>query len=210
MAMKALIWCGSGDPKGFTAAMCQGAAAGLREAGLEVEIVPLAGRQVAHCTGCLHCRDGNGCIIADDMTDLLAAIARTDLLIAATPIHFSGPSSILKTVLDRCNPFWYAPGPHPKYLAALLCGGRPAPNFQNTISILRAFGATLGTEWCGELALGGADQASPADFRERALSYGRELGSRWDRSCRGPAGRHRPHSPRSRSPRSGSAGGCKG
>ena len=190
--------------------MCQGTAEGLRETGMEVDIIPLARLRIAHCTGCLHCRDGNGCIIVDDMTQVFREIAETDLLVAATPIHFSGPSSILKTVLDRCNPFWYAPTSHPKYMAALLCGGRPVPNFQNTISILRAFGATLGTEWRGELALGGADKTTPDAFRQQAFSYGLELGSRCGRPCRSPAGRCQPRSPCSRSRRSDSDDGCTG
>ncbi len=173
--MRALIVCGSGNAGGYTAAMCRGAAAGLTAAGWTAEVLPLAGLDIAHCTGCLHCKDGRGCVIRDGMDQLETVFRQADLFVAASPIHFSGPSSLLKTALDRFNPYWYGKFPHPVWQAALLCGGRPDPNFTNTVSILKAFGATVGMEWAGALTLGGADEKEAASFEAAADAFVRTL-----------------------------------
>lgn len=156
--MRALIICGSGNPDGFTAALCRGAVAGLAAVGVPADLVRPAELDIAHCTGCRHCRDGCGCVIHDDMAVINRLFRQADLLICATPIHFSGPSSLLKTVIDRLNPYWYGSFPHPRYQAALLSGGRAAPDFRETETILKACGITVGMKWCGALEVAGTDE----------------------------------------------------
>ena len=74
----------------------------------------------------------------------------SDLVVLATPLHFSGPSSLLKTVLDRFQAYWHDKVlPHPLACCAMLCAGSPEPNFAPTVSILRAFSITTKMKWMG-------------------------------------------------------------
>lgn len=169
--MKALIVCGSGNTDGFTYAMCQGAERGLKEAGWEAETIFPYRMDIRHCNGCLGCRGGGNCVIGDDMAEVYALFERADLLLLATPIHFSGPSSILKALVDRFNPYWYRGRPHPPRCAVLICGGSDIPHFSNTVSILKAFSITVGMEWAGELCLGGTDRGDVKDYGARAEEF---------------------------------------
>lgn len=169
--MKALIVCGSGNTDGFTYAMCQGAERGLKAVGWEVDTVFPYGMDIRHCNGCLGCRNGGDCVIGDDMAEVYALFERADLLLLTTPIHFSGPSSILKTLVDRFNPYWYHGRPHPSRCAALMCGGSENPRFSNTVSILKALSLTVGMEWVGELCLGGTDRGTVTDYGIRAEEF---------------------------------------
>ena len=121
--MKALILCGSGNREGFTNAMCQGAERALSSDGWDVDVLRPYDMDVRHCNGCLGCRKDGRCVIDDDMGEIYSLFEGADLLILATPIQFSGPSSVLKTVVDRFNPYWYRKGAHPSRCAAMMCGG---------------------------------------------------------------------------------------
>ncbi len=169
--MKALIVCGSGNPEGFTEAMCQGAERALRSEGWEVCTVRPYGMDIRHCSGCSGCRGSGRCVVRDDMDTVYGLFGESDLLILATPVHFSGPSSILKAVVDRFNPCWYGKGDHPRACAALMCGGGENPVFGNTVSMMKALSATAGMEWAGELCLGGTDSGDKAEYGRRAEEF---------------------------------------
>jgi multimeric flavodoxin WrbA len=148
--MHVLIVCGSADPEGTTASMCQVAEDAVRECGSVPEIVFPGGMRIGHCTGCEGCRGGE-CVIDDDMRAVSEAFERSDLVILASPIHFSGPSSLIKTVMDRFQFYWCSGRIHGGRIAAMLCGGSPEPRFHCAVYIMRAFSITLGMEWCGHL-----------------------------------------------------------
>ena len=169
--MKALILCGSGNREGFTNAMCQGAERALSSDGWDVDVPRPYDMDVRHCNGCLGCRKDGRCVIDDDMGEVYSLFEGADLLILATPIQFSGPSSVLKTVVDRFNPYWYRKGAHPSRCAAMMCGGSESPRFSNTVSILKAFSATVGMEWAGELCLGGTDSGDTAYYERKAGEF---------------------------------------
>lgn len=58
---------------------------------------------VKRCTGCGACgvKTPGRCVIKDDMTEILRAIAKSDWIIMLTPLRFGGYSSQLKKVFDR-------------------------------------------------------------------------------------------------------------
>ena len=92
------------------------------------------------------------------MADLYDLISRSKLLILASPIHFSGPSSILKTAIDRFQPYWFNKERRtPAFCAALLCGGSPSPNFEISEKIFRAFSVTTGMKYLGALTVPDTD-----------------------------------------------------
>ncbi len=145
---RALILCGSANPDGVTVRMCQAAGSELVSMGYEVTRMGVS-EEVGHCTDCGACRNGP-CIIEDGMSRIYDEFSKADLLVLATPIHFSGPSSVMKTIIDRFQPYWFDRDlPHPTRVVALMCGGSPEPRFDPTVRIFRAFSVTIGMEWLG-------------------------------------------------------------
>ncbi|KAF1078860.1 flavodoxin family protein [Methanogenium sp. MK-MG] len=57
------------------------------------------------CIGCMACKDGraDACILDDELTPVLEAIAAADTVLLATPVYFRDISWLLKACLDR----WY-------------------------------------------------------------------------------------------------------
>ena len=125
---RTLIICGSAGRGGVTETMCQVAADRLRSRGHDVRLVFPSEMDIGHCTGCDGCTDG-GCVIDDDMKVLYRLFSESDLLIMASPLHFNGPSSLAKTVMDRFQPCWHGDRPHPLAMAVMLCAGSDRPNF---------------------------------------------------------------------------------
>ncbi|AGI47609.1 Multimeric flavodoxin WrbA [Thermoplasmatales archaeon BRNA1] len=173
--MKALVLDGSGNPNGFTSEMCQAASSVLEGAGIECSVVQLGKVWIEHCNGCLSCRKGGKCTIDDGMTAYYDALGEIDLLVFATPIRFSGPSSILKTFMDRLNPFFYSNLKHPRFAAAMMCGGADAPRFSNALSEMKALSITVGAEWAGELEVSGTDSKSREEVAAEAAHFAETL-----------------------------------
>lgn len=179
---KATVLCGSAKPDGVTRAMCESAAEFLRGLGWRVETIVLSDLEIRHCTDCGSCRH-SGCVIGDDMDVVYKAFQSSDMLVMASPIHFSGPSSIIKTATDRFQPWWFNHDlPHPSVSVGLLCGGSDEPLYRNTVSILRAFSLTTGMEWRGHLEVSGTDRNGSQgvdgmvrSFLESVIGDGREL-----------------------------------
>jgi multimeric flavodoxin WrbA len=132
---------------------------------------------VGHCTGCDRCSEEGICWISDDMAVFYKGFRYSDLLVLATPTHFSGPSSAIKTVIDRFQPIWFKKRKHPKYAVALLSGGGASPNFDNTLSIFKAFSATAGMNWLGHLGIPDTDRMEISDVSAMSFDYGKEIGS---------------------------------
>ena len=168
---KATVLCGSAKPDGVTRAMCGSAAEHLRGLGWRVETIMLSDLDIRHCTDCGTCRH-TGCVIGDDMDIVYKAFQSSDMLVMASPIHFSGPSSIMKTAMDRFQPWWFNPNlPHPSVSVGLLCGGSDEPLYRNTVSIFRAFSFTTGMEWRGHLEISGTDRNGSEGVPEKVSAF---------------------------------------
>lgn len=148
---RVLIICGSAGRGGVTETMCQAAAEVFRANNCDVYVAYPSDMDIHHCTGCDACAEGR-CSIDDDMGILYRLFGESDLVVLATPLHFSGPSSLLKTVLDRFQAYWHDKVlPHPLACCAMLCAGSPEPNFAPTVSILKAFSITTKMKWMGHM-----------------------------------------------------------
>ena len=79
---------------------------GAREAGHEVELVSLRGKDVQFCRGCFVCQETQRCVIHDDADTLRQKALEADVLVFATPIYYYEMSGQLKTLLDRFNPLF--------------------------------------------------------------------------------------------------------
>ena len=118
---RTLIICGSAGRGGVTETMCQTAADVIRSRGQDAMVVFPSEMRIEHCRGCDSCSEGP-CVIEDDMHRLYRLFAESDFLMLATPLHFSGPSSLTKTVMDRFQTYWHGKDlPHPIAMAGMIC-----------------------------------------------------------------------------------------
>jgi multimeric flavodoxin WrbA len=99
-------------------------------------------------------------------------------IVLAIPIYFSGPSSIIKQVIDRFQCVWLSgKGKRKGKTAALIAaGGDPVPIFQSTVSIAKAFAKTIGAEWAGELKISATDGMN--DIPEHIVTEARGFASK--------------------------------
>jgi multimeric flavodoxin WrbA len=79
---------------------------GATEMGADCEVVTLSKHKISRCLACDKCHTPEHylkCIYAekDDVAEIFAKIAASDLVIYATPVYVFGISGLLKTFLDR-------------------------------------------------------------------------------------------------------------
>ena len=88
-------------------ALAQQFAKGAQEAGHEVELISLAGKEIGFCRGCLFCQTSGHCVMHDDAEQIvLEKMLHAQVLVFATPIYFYEMSGLMKTLLDRSNPLY--------------------------------------------------------------------------------------------------------
>ncbi len=158
-----------------------------RRGGAETRTVRLAELQYGGCTGCGACRNGaERCVLADDLTPVLADTAAARALVLATPIYYGYPCGPFKAYLDR----WYAfrdaarslRVPAGRLGVLILTQGHPDPNgypwtVQSLDKVLTSYG-------CDPRILVAAGVEEPgaavgrADLEERARSLGETLAAR--------------------------------
>lgn len=81
-------------------------ARGARDAGNDVELLTLYGKEIKFCIGCLSCQKTGKCVIKDDAPAIVDKMYDADVLVFATPIYYYEMSGQLKTLLDRANPLY--------------------------------------------------------------------------------------------------------
>jgi multimeric flavodoxin WrbA len=175
--MKATIVVGSAREVGNTELQSQSVADALKDSGIKVDIIRPARMDILHCNGCNKCIGDNECCLKDDMQAIYDAYRDSDLFIIATPVYFSGPSSIITQVIDRFQCFW-ASVDEPmteKYVALLSNGGSRNPRFENIISICRAFAFGIRANWAGECLADSTDDSDISHVAKPAYKFGLEL-----------------------------------
>lgn len=120
--MKIVCVLGSPRPEGNSAAIARHFAELGRQRGAETEFFLLNRLSYQGCQGCNACKTGReDCIIRDDLTDVLAAVCRSDILVLASPVWFGDVSGQLKCFIDRTFSLLkpdFPANPRPSRLAA--------------------------------------------------------------------------------------------
>ena len=107
MGKHVLILSGSPRKGGNSDLLCQEFARGAQESGSEVEILRVAARKIAPCSGCYYCRaHGGECAHKDDMAEVLQKMIDADVIVLASPVYFYSIDAQLKTVIDRTVARW--------------------------------------------------------------------------------------------------------
>ena len=104
--MKIVIINGSPRAEGNTYILSAEFARGAMDAGNDVEIISLCGKQIKGCLGCKYCYTHKGeCVQKDDMQNIMEKLAFTDMVVFASPIYWFDITAQLKAVIDRMYAF---------------------------------------------------------------------------------------------------------
>ena len=88
--------------------LAQQFAQGAREAGHQVEVISLRGKDLRFCNGCMACLKVPRCVIPDDANAIVEQMGAADVIGFATPVYYYEMSGQMKTLLDRANPLYSA------------------------------------------------------------------------------------------------------
>jgi multimeric flavodoxin WrbA len=102
--MKVVAVSGSARKGGNTAQLVDTVFGPLREAGIDCELIELAGKDVRGCIACGRCikeKDGQCHGRQDFVNGVIDAVADADAIVLASPVYFGDVTSELKAVIDR-------------------------------------------------------------------------------------------------------------
>ncbi|MDP6542513.1 MAG: flavodoxin family protein [Phycisphaerae bacterium] len=102
--MKVVAFNGSGRKNGNTAMLIEHAFKPLGAAGIETEMLQLAGNTIRGCTACYKCvenKDQRCAITGDIINDCIAKMIEADGIILASPTYVADVSAELKALIDR-------------------------------------------------------------------------------------------------------------
>jgi len=104
--MKVVAFNGSPRAGGNTAQLVQAVLGELAQAGVETELVELAGTHPHGCQACMQCfeRKDNRCAVdTDPMNDWIAKMQAAEGVILASPTYFADVTTELKALMDRAG-----------------------------------------------------------------------------------------------------------
>ena len=101
--MNILVLNGSPRKEGNTAAMVEAFAAGAREAGHPVDIVPVCQKKIAGCLACEYChtKGGGKCVQQDDMQEVYPLLESADMIVLASPVYYHSFTGQLQCAINR-------------------------------------------------------------------------------------------------------------
>jgi len=103
--VKVVAFVGSARKDGNTVALVRHVFAPLEAAGVECELIELAGKRAHGCTACMKCadtKDGNCAGVRDFISETCIPKAlEADGIIIASPVYFADVSSETKALIDR-------------------------------------------------------------------------------------------------------------
>lgn len=184
------VLCVAGSPRrhGNSEQLLDALARGVSEAGGDPVRLRAVDAGVIPCRGCNACSKTGACIIKEDgMAAVYRELDAADVIVVATPVFFATVPAVLKTLFDRCQPYWarrYVLGePRPAHKrpgAVLVVGGGGDPFGTGcAVTATRSVFAVLSVSADEVLEVVGPDAASDITSRpealERARAIGREL-----------------------------------
>jgi len=102
--MKVVAISGSARKNGNTAILVGKVFAELERAGIETELLQLAGRPLRGCTACYGCyqkKNGRCVVEGDCFNECLSKMVEADGIILASPVYVTDVSAEMKALIDR-------------------------------------------------------------------------------------------------------------
>jgi multimeric flavodoxin WrbA len=177
-----LLVAGSPRRGGNSDALLDACAAGVRDAGGEVDLLVVSEAGIGPCTGCNGCSKDGCCIVEDGMQPVYARIDAADAIVVATPVYFATVPAVLKAFYDRCQPYWarryvlHEPVARRRPAGLLVVGGGGDPyGSECAVTTSRSVFAVLGLDLLHELRVE-ADARGDAQAQSGPMSEAREIG----------------------------------
>lgn len=104
--MKVLGVNGSARKDGNTAILLRAVFEPLEAAGIDCELVQLAGKRVHGCTGCRKCGEvkGGNCVgVRDDANEVIDKMVAADAIVLGSPTYYADLSAEMKALIDRAG-----------------------------------------------------------------------------------------------------------
>lgn len=117
---------GSPNENGNTAYAVRYALDILKENGMNIRYVSLAGKEIHPCIGCWKCTETGECIFHDHMAEVCDGMRWCDGLIMGSPVYYGLITGQLKVMMDRSVPIRAYKGSFGmagKVGAGIACGG---------------------------------------------------------------------------------------
>lgn len=183
------VLCIAGSPRryGNSERLLDALIAGIEAEGGEAVRLVAKDANVSVCLGCNACSKDGRCIQHDGMDAVFAEFDAADAIAVATPVFFATVPAVLKTLIDRCQPYWVRryilkePRPAAKRPGAVLIVGGGGDPFGSAcaLSPIASVFAVLSVAPDRVLEVVGPDKpgdiVSQPDALERAENIGREL-----------------------------------
>lgn len=81
----------------------------LRQHSIDLEIINLNEQEIKDCKGCENCVLGNGCVIQDDMPQIMETMKNKDGIIIASPVYNNNISGKMKMFIDKTVKWAHSP-----------------------------------------------------------------------------------------------------
>lgn len=81
----------------------------LKDNNIDVEIINLFDYDIKPCIGCEHCLVKGGCVLTDQVFDIMEKIKLSDGIILTSPVYMENISGKLKTFVDRTCRWFHRP-----------------------------------------------------------------------------------------------------
>jgi len=186
--MKILGICGSPRKNGNTDILLEKALEGARAAGAETEKLFLEDMDIAPCSEreCDNVGDDGFSVVDDDIRVVFTRMREADAVIVASPIFFGSLSAQTKMMIDRFQCVWLARNRLGKDLfpekkkGAFICVQASSRQdfFDNAVSIIRHFFATVRLEYAAEILCMAVDAKGIVFARQDTLDSALELGKK--------------------------------
>lgn len=102
--MKVVAFSGSARKGGNTADLLNLVLQDIKAAGIETELVELAGKPINGCIACFKCfknKDGRCAVETDIVNDCIARMREADGIILGSPTYFADVSASMKALIER-------------------------------------------------------------------------------------------------------------
>ena len=81
----------------------------LKDNNIDLEIINLFDYDIKPCIGCEHCLVKGGCVLTDQVFDIMEKIKLSDGIILTSPVYMENISGKLKTFVDRTCRWFHRP-----------------------------------------------------------------------------------------------------
>ena len=153
---------------------------GAKDAGHDVELVSLKGKELRFCIGCLSCQKTQKCVLNDDAVEIAEKVKNADVLVFVTPIYYYEMCGQMKTLLDRLNPLYPSDYKFRKVYMLSVAAEDADEVPEKAVSGLQGWvdcfekAELAGSMFCGGITMPG-EATDKSDAQTRAYQFGKNI-----------------------------------